>query len=85
EVLEKFASRIVIHLPLNGIDKDFTACIGDLCDSCAGDKQVNLDLRVEDDLTKMGVGLTATRKLDVAAFCQQFRSRYPGFRIDVER
>ena len=85
QLLEKFARRIVVQPPLQRVDRCFAEYMERLCDNCKGERKVDLDFCLKDELSQLDVTLTRPRELDVNAFCQQFRTDYPDFPIFVKR
>ena len=84
-VMEKFAKRIRLSLPLSRIDTGFSADLARLCSGCAGEQKVDLDVCVADEGSQMDVTLTMRKGLDVSSFCQQLQNDYPDLSLEVSR
>jgi DNA polymerase-3 subunit alpha len=84
-VLEQFAKRVRLTIPLQDVDAAFSAYLEELCRQCAGDQRVDLDVRVEDDLSELDVTMTAQKALDLSAFCLRLQGDHPDYPIEAFR
>jgi DNA polymerase-3 subunit alpha len=84
-VMEKFAKRIRLSLPLSQIDTAFSNNLERLCKENSGENKVDVDICVADGSSRLDVTLTMRKGLDVSAFCQQLQAEYPDLPLSVNR
>ncbi len=84
-VMEKFAKRIRLSIPVSRIDAGLSERLEHLCEEFSDEHKVDLDICVTSGDSQTDVTLTMRKGLDVASFCQQLQSDYPDFPLSVSR
>ncbi|MBO7624990.1 MAG: hypothetical protein J6S82_06780, partial [Bacteroidales bacterium] len=84
-LLEQFAKRIRITLPLQAANAETSGYLEQLSLQCKGEQRVDLDISVRDDLSGMEVTMTVQKPLDLSAFCQRFQKDHPEFALEAFR
>ena len=84
-VMEKFAKRIRLSIPVSRIDAGLSEKLEHLCEEFSDEHKVDLDICVTSGDSQTDVTLTMRKGLDVASFCQQLQSDYPDFPLSVSR